>query len=345
MEAVAARQSLESYMAGKIGTGDSHEIRNFVQPSAGWSDEAFIFDLHWKEKGHSVKKGFAIRKQNKGGLMRETKDFSLQFSFLAWLEGRTSLPVPKVHWFEADESILGGPFFVMDRLPGKSYVPWSREGQRFLTEAYQDGNIPLQFVRMLADLHNLQVDGTELPPGLALPEGPLDYISEKLAGLEKMYNQYQLAPDPIMEDALAWMKANRPPAQRYAVVHNDYRTGNLLYENREITGVLDWEAAEIGDPMADVGYVCAKSNRMDSPLLCYLIERGQFLEKYEEFTGLVPDEAAIHFYEVFHQVRFVLISQSAGTAFNRGETGDLRLARQGYRWPLMRSMVAELLGY
>ncbi len=70
-----------------------------------------------------------------------------------------------------------------------------------------------------------------------------------------------------------------------------------------------------------------------------------FLETYSELTGLKMEESVLHYYEVFHQVRFVLISQSAGTAFAKSQTKDLRMARQGYRWPLMRDMVAELLGY
>lgn len=341
----AVKQALKSYFQKKIEGAEKLEIHHFKQPSGGWSDEAFIFDVGWETEGQSHQKGFAIRKQNKGGLMRENKNFYQQYKFLDRLSQSCDLPVPGVHWFETDESIIGGPFFVMDKLEGESYVPWSKEGQQFLKQAHDDGKIPHQFVEFLAKLHLLDYQKSGFTNDFQAPTGIYDYIDNKLAGLEEMYYRYLISPDPVMVDALEWLKANKPAAQRYSIVHNDYRTGNLLYKNNEITGILDWEAAEIGDPMADVAYVCAKSNRMDSPLLCYLLDRKMFLDTYSKLTGLTIDEKVIHYYEVFHQVRFVLISQSAGTSFANGQTKDLRMARQGYRWPLMRGMVAELLGY
>ncbi|WP_423802103.1 phosphotransferase family protein [Neobacillus sp. SAB-20_R2A] len=337
--------SLKAYFESKIKGAKNVEIQEFSQPSAGWSDEAFIFDVHWETASGVQKKGFAVRKQNKGGLMRENRNFFLQFKYLDRLSKNCDLPIPGVYWYETDESILGGPFFVMDKLHGNSYVPWSKEGQLFFKRANEEGDIPFHFVQYLAKLHLIDYRGAGFTEDFDEPKGEYGFIDEKLIGLEEMYYRYQISPDPVMVDALEWLKAHKPAAQRYSLIHNDYRTGNLLYSHNEIMGILDWEAAEIGDPMADVAYVCAKSNRMDSPLMCYLIDRQLFLDTYSELTGLRVEEKVLHYYEVYHQVRFVLISQSAGTSFAKGETKDLRMARQGYRWPLMRNMVAELLGY
>ncbi|MEH7112498.1 phosphotransferase family protein [Neobacillus niacini] len=339
------KQALKSYFQSKIEGADNLEIQNFKQPSGGWSDEAFIFDVHWSAKGQNRQKGFAVRKQKEGGFMPEMKNLYPQFKFLNLLSKICDLPVPGVHWYETDDSIIGGAFFVMDKLEGESYVPWSKEGQQFLKQAHDDGKIPYEFVELLAKLHCLDYQKAGFSNDFYVPEGVYDYIDKKLIETESLYYRYMMYPDPVMVDALEWLKANKPAAQRYSIIHNDYRTGNLLYENNKITGILDWENAEIGDPMVDVAYVCAKSNRMDSPFLCYLLDREMFFDTYSSLTGLTIDEKVIHYYEVFHQVRFVLISQSAGKAFATGQTKDLRMARQGYRWSLMRGMVAELLGY
>ncbi|WP_174733055.1 phosphotransferase family protein [Mesobacillus harenae] len=338
-------QVLEAYFMEKLVGSKNLEIRDFYQPSAGWSDESFIFTVCWDTLGGSHEKGFAIRKQNKGGLMSEGKNFHQQFKFLDRLSKNCDIPVPAVHWYEGEDSILGSPFFVMDRIQGDSYVPWSKEGQKFFERAHAEGHIPLQFIQYLAKLHLHDYKQSGFPDDFDEPGGKYGYIDNKLKNLEAMYLHYQISPDPVMADALEWLKLNKPAAQKYSIIHNDYRTGNLLYNRNEITGILDWEAAEIGDPMADVAYVCAKSNRMDSPLMCYLLEKQMFIKTYSELTGLKIEEDILHYYEVFHQVRFVLISQSAGTAFAKSQTNDLRMARQGYRWPLMRSMVADLLGY
>ena len=74
--------ALKWYFERKLPGAKNVEIRNFKQPSAGWSDEAFIFDVHWESDGTGQQKGFAIRKQNKGGLMRENKNFFQQYKFL-----------------------------------------------------------------------------------------------------------------------------------------------------------------------------------------------------------------------------------------------------------------------
>ncbi|OLO36365.1 hypothetical protein BTR23_15970 [Alkalihalophilus pseudofirmus] len=338
-------QAIEAYFNNKLLDGKNVRITDFNQPSAGWSDEAFTFTVVWEQEGKTLEKGYAIRKQNKGGLMTEYQDAYRHFKLLDRLSKNSDLPIPGVHWYETDEDILGGTFFVMDKLPGKSYVPWSKEGQLFFKQAHEDGEIPLQFVRHLADLHLIDFKEIGLAEDLVEPFGPFGYIDSKIEEFEEMYNKYQISPDPIMVDALEWLKLNKPAAQRLSVVHGDYRSGNLLYSNNQITGILDWEATEIGDPMADVAYVCAKSNRMDSPLLNYLLDKKMFLETYSEFTGLTIEEKVLHYYEVFHQVRFVLISQSAGTDFAKSKTKDLRMARQGYRWPLMRGILAELLDY
>ncbi|WP_462413707.1 phosphotransferase family protein [Neobacillus sp. Marseille-QA0830] len=339
------QKALEDYFETKLTGSKSVEIQDFFQPSSGWSDESFIFTVHWESPIGKQQKGFAIRKKTKGGLTLDFRSFYQQFQFLDLLSKHSDLPVPGVYWYEEDESVLGGPFYVMDQLPGKSYVPWSKEGQHFFKSAHEDGQVPVQFVQYLAKLHLLDYRAAGFTKAFVEPKGEYGFIDDKLKDLEDMYYRYQVSPDPVMVDALGWLKANKPAAQRYSLIHNDYRTGNLLYDQYDITGILDWEAAEIGDPLADVAYVCAKSNRMDSPLMCYLLDRSMFLETYSELTGLKMDEKVLHYYEVFHQVRFVLISQSAGTSFAKGETTDLRMARQGYRWPLMRGMVAELLGY
>ncbi|MDE5414528.1 phosphotransferase family protein [Alkalihalobacterium chitinilyticum] len=339
------KQAIQLYFQKKISEGQSVQITDFHQPSAGWSDEAFTFTVNWEQNGEMHQKGFAIRKQNKGGLMTEYQDSYQHFKLLDRLSKHSDLPLPGVHWYETDEAILGGTFFVMDKLPGKSYVPWSKEGKQFFKRAHEEGEIPLQFVRHLADLHLLDYKEIGLTEDLVEPSGKYGYIDSKINEFEEMYVKYLISPDPIMVDALEWLKANKPAAQRLSVVHGDYRSGNLLYSKNKITGILDWEATEIGDPMADVAYVCAKSNRMDSPLLNYLLDKQMFLKTYSEYTGLSIDENVLHYYEVFHQVRFVLISQSAGTDFAKSKTKDLRMARQGFRWPLMRGILAELLGY
>jgi aminoglycoside phosphotransferase (APT) family kinase protein len=222
-------------------------------------------------------------------------------------------------------------------------IPWSAEGREFLARA-GDGSIGDQFVAVLAAIHH--VDWRERELGfLPHSEDPKRFAHGEVSKMTALVSRYRREPEPIFEDALGWMAANAPTTVRTTLVHGDYRTGNMIYDGDRICAVLDWEFAVVGDPMMDLGWVCARSNRMDSDRVCYLMPRSQFLERYEAATGWSCDEATLHFWEVYHQVKNAMIWLTAADAWASGRTRDIRLARWALTLPTMRRLVAELLDY
>jgi aminoglycoside phosphotransferase (APT) family kinase protein len=336
---------LTDYFKKKMPQVQDIAIQGLERASGGWSDEAYLFSLQWEENGSVRQQGMVIRKSGKSGLdlLKQEGTLKRQFEILQKLN-RTGIPVPRVYWLEEDETILGAPFFLMDKIEGKTYVPWSREGRAFFREASQRGTLPRQFVEYLAMIHQLDIHALGLD-FLPVPGPGTAYITTKLDEMREILKRNQINRDPVMTETFAWLMRHRPPARRICLMHGDYRTGNLIYDGDRIAGILDWEAAEIGDPVSDVAYVCSKFNRMDSPLLCYLVERDWFLDAYEQLTGLSIDRKALHYYEVFHQLRGAMISLSAKISIQNGTTGDLRLVRQAYRLPLLKHMIAETIGY
>jgi aminoglycoside phosphotransferase (APT) family kinase protein len=335
------KNALQHYLQHQMFSGNHIEIEDFAQASGGWTDETYVFTVRTEQKSE----GGVIRKLKKSSLLSEERNLSQQFKLLQILSNSTQLPVPKVLRLELDETIIGGEFMMMERLEGKSYVPWSKKGRTFLEKASSYTRIPQQFADHLITLHMLDYKKVGIHDVFTDPGEGMGFIDKKLIELENLYLKYKIIYDPIMTDALEWLKQHRPLAQRLSILHGDYRTGNMLYGVKDISGILDWEAAEIGDPLMDVAYICAKANRMDSPLLCYLLDREWFLNYYADQTGLIINEQDLHYYEVLHQVRFLLLSLSAAHAFEKENATDLRMARQGYRWTLMRHLLAENLGY
>ena len=334
---------LSNYVGENVLNRNDTKLVDFFQPSGGWSDEAYVFTLSWKDEGIKKEQGFVVRKAKSGGLMSAEKDLFPQFVILDKLSKHSNLPVPKVYVFEKDKSILGNEFFVMEKIEGTSYVPWSKEGRKFFEKAAK-GNIPEQFSRYLADLHNLDIHSLETDRFM-LKANQQNYLDFKILELENIYENYKFMDDPIVTDAIEWLKVNKPNPVPLSIIHNDYRTGNFMYKDDKITGILDWEAAEVGDPRMDIAYVCAKANRMDSPLLSYLIEKKTFFDIYKEETNSNFAYEEIFYFEVYHQLKFLMISLSAANAFAREGSSDLRMARQGFRLTLMKNMLAELLGY
>jgi aminoglycoside phosphotransferase (APT) family kinase protein len=328
---------LQAYFSRKLDSAG--QLVAWDLASQGYSDET-VFATFEPEPGDL--RELVIRRHQSAGLLREETDPLRHYRVLSALDG-TGIPVPHVLWYEADEAILGSPFFVMERVQGVVHVPWSPEGRKFLAAAGA-GAIGRQFVEILARIHLLDWRSRGLS-FLAVPPEGTGFALERIAALQSLIDRYGDEPEPILEDALGWMKANAPSAAATTLVHGDYRTGNLIYDDDRIAAVLDWEFCTLGDPALDVAWVLARSNRMDSDLVCFILPRERFLALYRRHTGWDPDPVALHFWEIYHQVRHTTIWLSGASHYVEGRTRDLRLARMAYALPVMRKMVSDLLGY
>src|SRR3546814_14600618 len=54
---------------------------------------------------------------------------------------------------------------------------------------------------------------------------------------------------PFVTELAHWLKRNMPAIDRISLTHNDFRSGNFLFDEKsgEITAWLDWEPAHLGD--------------------------------------------------------------------------------------------------
>ena len=85
---------------------------------------------------------------------------------------------------------------------------------------------------------------------------PSHPAAHELAYWKQVIETDSLHPQPIAAAAIRWLESNLPdPSGHLTLVHGDYRTGNYLYTpNGDITAVLDWEMAHIGDPLEDLAW-------------------------------------------------------------------------------------------
>ena len=345
MATAALTATVEKYLQNHRSTDERISVVNLHRSSDGWSDETYLIELQVQQSGGTQMDRIVIRKES-SGLTLERMNLRHHYETLRALSDDTALPVPRPLWFESDATVLGTPFFVMELLPGRNIVPWSREGRQFFGDALRRANLAQEFVAYLAEIHGVNVRTTSIGATLGIPENYRAYLSQKLLLMERDYlGVKDGTEDPVIDDALCWLQENQPDTGLLTLVHGDYRSGNLLYAGDHIVGILDWELAEIGDPYVDIGYVFAKANRMDSSLLSYLIPSEQFIEAYQSLMGIQMDMARVQYFEVWHHVKFYIIAAMGKIAFKRGVTRDLRLYRQGERLPLMRDLIAGSIGY
>jgi len=344
---MAAERTIEQkiceYLQRRIPEATGLTLGEFVQAAGGWSHEIYVFDAQWHQAGEALRRGFCLRKDPGVGLLRELSDLKQQFLVLRALEP-TAAPTPKAYWYEDDASLLGGPFFVMEKVEGQVPNPWSRAGKQFYAEAANRGKLPRSFVEALASLHNLDWRAAGLD-FLGVPGPGKNFALREIDKWEGLIRQSLRKPEPVLTEILMWLKVHAPEAQRLAFVHGAYRTGNLIVRDDAVAAIIDWELQVIGDPMYDVAYVLSDLNREGSPLLSCVVERDFFLDYYQELTGLKVDLEVCRYYGILYMMRSAAFWLSASGLFAEGRNKDLRLARTTYSVPVVLDMAAKALGF
>ena len=332
-------ERIAAYLRSKMPEAGELTITGLNRIPGGASRETWSFDARWREGGREVQRGFVIRRDPEASVLETERDIEFQvYRALA----DTSIPVPSVYWLEKENEWLDRPFFVMERIDGCETSP-----QVLITEQYAPGRARIadHATKILAEIHNL--DWKALGLGfLGVPSGPDDCGPREVAKWEETLHKDALEPQPVLEAALHWLRRHPPPpAQKIALVHSDYRTGNFLYSADSIRGWLDWELVHLGDPMEDVGWFCirpwrwARDERVGA-----LLERREFFRLYEKYSGLRVDEQAVRFWEVLGNVKLAVIFITGGRSFCDGRTKNIFIGFLGRNLAALEEEIMDLIG-
>jgi aminoglycoside phosphotransferase (APT) family kinase protein len=157
------------------------------------------------------------------------------------------LPIPAIPILTADPVVDGRPFVLMEAVNGER-IEKAGVKQKPL-------DIAASAVHVLKQLHALPLDRTGIGD-----EPPVGLNAEMLRWLWLM----ERAPEELTTRAgeLGGLLAARIPNERPpTLVHGDFHYGNMLFRGAEVVAVLDWEIAQIGQPLLDLGCLCIVSHR------------------------------------------------------------------------------------
>ncbi|MFJ4397276.1 phosphotransferase family protein [Pseudomonas sp. NPDC089396] len=276
---------------------------------------------------------FVLRRPPFGQKAKSAHDMGREFRILNQLnEGFPYCPKAYVHC--TDEALIGGEFYVMERVNGiilRSDIPAELGLDATRTEA-----LCKSFIDRLVELHQVDYNACGLAD-LGKPEG---YVQRQIEGWTSRYEK-ALTPDaPRWEHVIAWLRDKMPADHpRPGIVHNDYRFDNVILDSdnpMRIIGVLDWEMATIGDPLMDLGNSLAYWIEASDPAPMQLMRRQpsnapgmltrrQFVDYYAERAGIRLDN--FDYYYCYGLFRLAGIVQQIYYRFYHGQTQDKRFAQ------------------
>jgi aminoglycoside phosphotransferase (APT) family kinase protein len=164
----------------------------------------------------------------------------------------TPARVPNVLAVCAEEATIGVPFYVMERIEGEVIVASVPPA---LDTPAERRRIAEQLIDALVEIHAVDWRAAGLE-GFGKPTGYLERQLRRFGGLWELNKTREIA---AVETVGEWLADHLPSSGEATIVHGDFRLGNTIYAASppaELAAVLDWEMATIGDPLADIGYLC-----------------------------------------------------------------------------------------
>lgn len=316
---------LARYLAGLFGSEGGVTIEGARRIHGGASRETYAFDAVFLADGAPHRRGLILRRDPVDTLI----DTERALEFAAYQSvGSAGIPAPRPVSLVTDPSVLGRPFFIMERIDGgAASSPFARDAYAPHAQA-----IGLDFFRFLGRIARLDPAATPLAGVVDAPAAQACWARE-LDYWERVIDTDALEPQPVARAAIRALRRRPPPApSRLAVVHGDYRSGNFLHDGAgRILAVLDWEMAHIGDPLEDLAWA------MD-PLWCNgrpdlaagLLPRDQAIRLWEEESGRTVDQDALSWWELFAHLKGLAIWISAARSYVDGKNVDPVLAFSGW---------------
>lgn len=225
--------------------GAEAEARRLRVMEAGHAGLTFGFEV-WQ--GARCLDRLILKLAPKGVRRKGNTDVYRQAPLLRALHAQ-GLPVPPIRWASEDESWFEVPFVMMEFMPGEIFLAWDPDPKfgRTVAEAGVYWRIA---AAALPPIHLF--DWRRHLPDWEAPRP----LAEEIRYWEPIMAQ---SPEPewirLGEAVRDLLLATMPEAEPIGLVHGDYQPSNLLFEDRRLVAILDWELACIGSQLLDIGWL------------------------------------------------------------------------------------------
>jgi aminoglycoside phosphotransferase (APT) family kinase protein len=242
---------------------------------------------------------------------------------------KQGIRVPPIVAVCDDEGVIGVPFYIMEQVEG--HVIGETLPLHLAADSDARRLLGLDLVDTLVEIHHADVS----EPDLAAFVRPGSYAERQVRRFMQLWPLNATRELPVLEVGER-LGATIPEPLPLAVVHGDYRLGNVMVarEGSEIVAVLDWELGAIGDPRADLGYLVATYSEPDgevNPLgsspataTAGFPSRAELVERYAERSGRGVERLA--WFEALALWKAAVFCEAIYGRYIRGELGEAPFA-------------------
>lgn len=273
-----------------------------------------------------------LRRPPLGPVAPKAHDMQREYTVLKELHSHFPL-APKPYLFTADTSLVGNPFFVMERRHGVVLDTDFPPGVSVTPELCR--SLSQTMVKELVRLHEVDYQAT----GLAQMTRPEGFMERQVQGWIGRYQGAKTDEVKGIDSLMQWLANHTPAESGSTVIHYDYKFNNAMFSDdlSSMVGLFDWEMTTVGDPLADLGAAMSYwIEAADPELLKYglgkppitvqegFFTRREFIEAYARESG--RDVSHIHFYVTFAYFKLAVIVQQIYYRYKAGQTRDPRFA-------------------
>jgi len=270
---------------------------------------------------------WVLRRPPLGHVLPTAHDMAREFKVLSGLQ-HTDVPAPTPIALCEDESVNGMPFYVMDYREGVIVGEDLPPG--FATTEDERRRMSLALVDTLVKLHAVDYEAV----GLGNFGRPQGYLERQVRRWTEQWNRSKTRELPAIEEVAHRLARAIPESPAPAIVHGDYRFGNMFLDPNDpgrVIAVLDWEMATLGDPLSDLGYTLGYWGEVnDTPAMIEartaskvtakpgFLTRDEVVQEYARRSGRNVDN--IEFYEVLAYYKLAIIVEGIHARHLAGET-------------------------
>lgn len=313
---------LKAFLAAQSLISSEQSALSVEQFTHGYSNLTYLLSIEDKE--------YVLRRPPFGAIKRGHdmgREFRVQSAVHKGFD-----KVPQMFAFSEDNDIMNCEFYLMERVNGIILNFKEAQKRALAPESYKI--IANTWLDTFVELHQLDYTAIGLSE-LGKPEG---YVSRQVTNWGKQYLKAATEEVPVAEKVMRWMEEHQPQSYEHCLIHNDYKYDNVVFKDdswKEITAVLDWEMATLGDPLMDLGtslgYWTVASDLdfvkqgIPSPTIFEGNPiRSEIAQQYALKSG--RDLEKIVFYYAFGLFKIAVIAQQIYYRYNKGLTSDPRFA-------------------